>query len=231
MAAKEAPLEKATTEEQPLRMTYEEYRAWASESQRAEWVNGEVIVYMPPKPRHQLLVKFLGTLLDLFARFFRLGLVVDAPVEMRATPDGPAREPDILFLSREHADRITEDRISGPADLIVEVISDESVGRDRGDKFYEYEEAGVREYWIVDWRPKHQRADFYQLDADGHFKPIPIGADGIYRSALIPDFWLNVNWLWTEELPDPMLTFAEIAGFSKEMVESLRRMREEKEQK
>jgi len=228
MTAREPPTEKAAMEGQPLQMTYAEYRAWASESRHTEWVNGEVIISMPPKPRHQLLVKFLGTLLNLFARFFHLGTVIDAPVEMRATPDGPAREPDILFLTEEHTDRIAEDRISGPADLIVEVISDESVGRDRGDKFYEYEEAGVREYWLLDPRPKRQRADFYQLAADGHFKPIPIGAEGIYRSAVIPGFWLNVNWLWADEFPDPLLTLAEIAGFSKEMVEALQRMRTER---
>ena len=209
-------------------MTYEEYRAWAGEGRRAEWVNGEVIVYMPPKPPHQLLVKFLGTLLDLFASFFKLGTVLDGPVEMRATPDGPAREPDILFVAREHADRITDERVAGPADLIVEVISDDSVGRDRGDKFYEYEEAGGREYWIVDWRPRHQRADFYQLNAQGRFEPIPIGADGLYRSAVIPGFWLKVDWLWAKELPDPLLTFAEIVGFPAEMVEALQQMREKK---
>jgi len=38
-------------------------------------------------------------------------------------------------VAREHADRITDERVAGPADLIVEVISDDSVGRDRGDKF------------------------------------------------------------------------------------------------
>ena len=226
MVAKDAPAEKATSEEgQPLQMTYEEYRAWAGDSQRAEWVNGEVIIYMPPKPPHQILIEFLGSLLSFFVQFFQLGQILRGPIEMRAMPDGPAREPDILFVSHEHADRLTDERVAGPADLIVEVISDDSVGRDRGDKFYEYEEAGVREYWIVDWRPKHQRADFYQLDARGHFKPIPIGADGVYRSAVIPGFWLKVDWLWAAELPDPMLTFAEIAGFSAEMVEALQQMR------
>jgi Uma2 family endonuclease len=224
-------MEKAALEKQPLQMPYEAYRAWATDSRHTEWVNGEVIVYMPPKPRHQVLIEFLGSLLSVFVQFFRLGQVIRGPVEMRATPDGPAREPDILFITREHADRMTDERVSGPADLIVEVISDDSVGRDRGDKFYEYEEAGVREYWILDPRPKRQRADFYELEADGHFKPIPIGADGIYRSAVIPGFWLNVNWLWADEFPDPLLTFAEMAEFPKELVELLEKMREEKEQK
>ena len=34
---------------QRLRMSYAEYLAWAHEDIHAEWVNGEVIVHMPPK--------------------------------------------------------------------------------------------------------------------------------------------------------------------------------------
>jgi Uma2 family endonuclease len=60
---------------------------------------------------------------------------------MRATPDGPARQPDLLFVAREHLDRLTETRLSGPADFVVEVVSDDSVARDRADKFYEYQAA------------------------------------------------------------------------------------------
>lgn len=40
---------------------------------------------------------------------------------------------------------------------------------------------------------------------------------------LIPGFWLWVNWRWAEELPDPLRTFAEIAGPSR-VIEALREM-------
>ncbi|MGH2544319.1 MAG: hypothetical protein ACRDIB_16125, partial [Ardenticatenaceae bacterium] len=52
--------------------------------------------------------------------------------------------------------------------------------------------------------------------------PIPIGEDGIYRSAVVPGFWLRVEWLWAEEKPDPLLTFAEIAGFPPDVIAALR---------
>jgi hypothetical protein len=57
-----------------------------------------------------------------------------------------------------------------------------------------------------------KRADFWVLGADGKYQPVPVGADGIYRSTVIPDFWLRVDWLWSEEKPDPLSTFAEIVG-------------------
>src|SRR5215204_682986 len=112
--------------EQRLTMTYDEYLAWADEDTHAEWVDGEVIVFMPPVIRHQRLVVFLTTLLELYSRMRDLGEVLVAPTEMRLAMVRSAREPDILFVSHEHRDRVAERRIDGPADLVIEVVSDDS---------------------------------------------------------------------------------------------------------
>ena len=104
------------TQGQPLRMSYEEYLAWADEDVHAEWVNGEVIVQLPPKEPHQRVVAFLMSLMGLFIQLFQLGRLLPAPFEMRATADGPAREPDLIFVAREHLDRLSQERLSGPAD-------------------------------------------------------------------------------------------------------------------
>lgn len=201
-------------QEQRISMTYDEFLAAFEDSTHVEWVNGEAIVFMPPDIRHQRLVQFLALLLALYVRHTRAGEIFFAPLEMRAQPGGNARGPDILYVAREHQARITEKRISGPADLIAEIISPESVGRDRADKFYEYEQAGVREYWLIDPRPGYERADFWVLNDAGRYVPVPIDGQGIYRSAVIPGFWLDVNWLWGEELPDYLRTFAQIAGLN-----------------
>ena len=223
---------KAPPEEgQRLRMSYEEFLAWSDEDTHAEWVNGEVIVFMPPKTRHQQVVGFLYELLSLFVRFFRLGEVLTAPFEMKLAPGKSSREPDILFVAREHLARLTEERLLGPADLVVEVVSDDSVYRDRVRKFREYQEAGVREYWVIDPRPGQEGADtstglsasFWVLDEEGKYQPGVVDEEGVYRSTVLPGFWLRVDWLWQEELPDPLLTFAEIVGPSRVM-EALRKL-------
>ncbi|MEK7278415.1 MAG: Uma2 family endonuclease, partial [Chloroflexota bacterium] len=122
-------------------------------------------------------------------------------------------------VSAANLNRIGDKRLDGPADLIVEVVSDDSVGRDFDEKFIEYQECGVQEYWIVDPRPRRKRALFYQRGADGLFEAAKV-ENGVYRSKAIPAFWLKVVWLW--EMPDVQLTFAEIAGFSEEMVRALK---------
>jgi Uma2 family endonuclease len=195
-----------------LLMSYEEYLAWADEDVHAEWVNGEVIVQMPPKQPHQRVVAFLLQLLGVFIRLFQLGQLLPAPFEMRAMPDGPSREPDVLFVAREHLERLTEVRLSGPADLVVEVVSDDSVSRDRADKFYEYQAAGVMEYWIIDPRPGYERADFYVLDAKGRYRPVPVEPDGRYHSTILAGFWLQVDWILATEPPEILQALVQIVG-------------------
>ena len=151
-------------------MSYEEFLHAVDEDTHAEWVNGEAVIFMPPNIRHQEIVSFLVALLRIYVRFFELGQILTAPCEMKVSPESNAREPDILYIAKAHLDRLTETRLAGPADLLVEVISEESAARDRSDKFYEYQAAGVREYWIVDPRPGYERADFWVLDAEGQYR-------------------------------------------------------------
>jgi Uma2 family endonuclease len=195
---------------QRQKMSYEEYLAFASDGQIAEWVDGEVIIYMPPLYDHQNLVSLLDALLRSFVQFFSLGVIVPAPFEVKLWPGGPSREPDIIFISNNHLPRLTSKRFEGGPDLIVEVISPGSVTEDRVRKFTEYEQAGVGEYWIIDPRPYQRQVDFYVLGEDSTYYPAPIGEDGIYHSTALPHFWLNIEWLWQENLPNPQLALAEI---------------------
>jgi Uma2 family endonuclease len=211
MALAQQPNEPAFAEEQRLSMTYDEFLAWDNEDIQAEWANGEAIVFMPPSTKHQLVSGFLSTLLLLFARAFNLGEVLTAPIEMRAKPDGAAREPDILFVATAHRERLTAQRLLGPADLVVEVISSESARRDRTDKFYEYEEAGITEYLLIDPRAGKGRVDFYRLAEEGKYLAILPDREGRYHSTVLPGFWFHPSWLWQETTPDPLLTLAQIA--------------------
>ena len=198
-------------QEQRLKMTYEEFLEWSDEDTHAEWVAGEVIVFMPPKRVHQRILNFLSALLTTYARFFGLGEVLEAPFEMHLGPGKSSREPDLLFIAREHQDRVTAERLEGPADLVIELVSDSSVVRDHEEKFREYEAAGVREYWICDPRPGKQQTSFYQLTAEGKYQAVPPDADGRYHALVLPGFWLDPAWLWEEPLPDPLTTLATIA--------------------
>ena len=196
-------------------MTYEEYLQACAEDTQVEWVDGEAIVFMPPGTRHQRLLTFLLALLATYVQHTRLGEVIPAPFEMRLM--NSAREPDLLFVAAARRHLLDQQRLNGPADLVVEIVSPESAARDRADKFDEYQEAGVREYWVVDVREGKERVDFWLLGEDGRYRAaLPDGA-GVYRSTALTGFWLDTAWLWQEPLPSALVAFAEIANLPEDI--------------
>jgi Uma2 family endonuclease len=183
----------------PTAMSYEDFLR-AYDGIHAEWVNGEVVPMTPVSPRHQQVAIFLSALFQHFCEQRNTGTVLSAPVQMKVGE--AAREPDVMVLTPEHADRIRPSCVEGPADLVVEIISPESRGRDRGDKYYEYEQAGVREYWLVD--PQRKQAEFYRLTTDGVYELVRSDDRGRFESRVLPGLWIEVDWLWQEPLP-PLL--------------------------
>jgi Uma2 family endonuclease len=192
-----------STQERRLAMTYEEWLVWSDgESKQSEWVDGEVVVFMPPTILHARVSGFVFLLLSHYVRLRDLGQVLTAPVEMRLSPT-VSHEPDLLV--------ITPQRVDGPADLVVEIVSADSVRRDRLEKFAEYALAGVPEYWLLDPRPGHQREDFFRLTDEGIYEPIEPDAGGRVHSRALPGFWLDPAWLRQDPLPDPVACLREIA--------------------
>jgi len=184
-------------------MTYEEFLNWADEDTCAEWVNGEVIFMSPVTDEHADLAGWLLAILRPFVEVHQLGIIRAEPVQMKTSPDLPGRSPDLLFVARENLSRRRKTHISGPADLVVEIISPDSVERDRRTKYAEYERGGVREYWLID--PLLKRAEFYQLGEDRSYQAMPTDSSGVFRSAVVKGLWLKLDWLWEEPLP-PVLT-------------------------
>jgi Uma2 family endonuclease len=174
------------------KLTYEEFLAWADEDTLAEWVDGDVIMASPASFEHQQIVRLLVSTMGAFVEAHQLGIVLSAPFQMKVQDRG--REPDVLFLRNEHRDRLKPTYLDGPADFVVEVVSPESVSRDRGDKFIEYEAAGVEEYWLID--PRRKSAEFYRLREQGRYQTALSGETGEYHSVVVPGFWVRIEWFW-----------------------------------
>jgi Uma2 family endonuclease len=195
------------TTQPPGKMSYEEFLAWTEEGAHVEWVDGEVVFMSPVSTEHQLLAAFLAALLQFFVEANDLGLVLTAPFQMKLEVRPSGREPDVIFIAGERRGDLKRAYLDGAADLAIEVISPESRARDRGEKYYEYEQAGVREYWLVD--PTRKQAEFYRLGKDQVYHVVPFDHDGIFRSAVLDGLWLKVAWLWQEPLPTLMSVLKE----------------------
>jgi Uma2 family endonuclease len=176
----------------PTPITYEDFLAWADEDVPAEWVKGEIVLMSPAALIHQQLVTFLTKVMGIYVEEKKLGIVVSAPFQVKLTHSG--REPDIFFVAEVNRHRLQATFMDGPPDLVVEVISPESIGRDRGDKYREYEAAGIPEYWLLD--PERQVAEFYRLGENDRYALHQPDTNNRYPSPVIPGFWLQVDWLW-----------------------------------
>jgi Uma2 family endonuclease len=183
----------------PLKMDYEEFLQWADEEQHYEWVNGEAVFTGTVSGEHNSLGRFLIAVLTIWIESKNLGVLCYDPFQMKTAPHLSGRSPDILFVANEHLSRLKKNHLEGAADLVVEIISPESRARDRGDKYYEYEEGGVPEYWLLD--PLRKKAEFYHLGEDGNYAVMPVDENGVFRSRVFDGLWLNVDWLWQEPLP------------------------------
>lgn len=201
----QTPLSPVTPTPLP-RMTYGEFLDWA-DGINAEWVDGEVILMSPPSLAHQQILSFLAALLQFFAEANDLGEVLFAPFQMRLRTRPSGREPDVLFIARDRLDKLQDAYLDGPADLAIEIISPDSRARDRVDKYHEYEQAGVREYWLID--PARKQAEFYRLGSNGIYSAVTIGDDGTFHSQVMEGLWLKVDWLWQDPLPTLMSVLKE----------------------
>ena len=83
--------------------------------------------------------------------------------------------------------RVENDVLVGAPELVVE-IAESSVEHDLRSKRLEYEEAGVREYVVVNL--KKQRVHWFERSGD-FFKPLEPEADGILRSRVFPGLRLD----------------------------------------
>jgi len=167
----------------------EDYFALPDTNRYVELSEGKLIVPPHPTNRHQIAVLELAVRLRQFVQERNLGEVRVAPLPVRLWP-GKIREPDILFIAREHADRISE-QVFGVPDFVVEIVSPSTKKIDRVKKFVEYAQAGVREYWIVD--PDEEASEVYALRGGAYIVLGKYGRGQTVNSEILAGFEVSVD--------------------------------------
>lgn len=190
-------------------MTEEEFLRGCDEDVKAEFVDGRLVEMSPVSILHGRISRRLLTLLSVFVEDRGLGEVFGPEVQARLRT-GLRRVPDVFFVAKEHLDRLQEDHLEGAPDLAVEIVSPESSERDWREKYLEYEAAGVREYWVVDPHGKQIRQ--YRVSGEGKYVTI-LPEGGVYRSEVLPGFFLREDWLWQEPVPKELDLLRELGCF------------------
>jgi len=133
--------------------TYDDYAALPDDENRYEIVNGVLIMAPTPTPEHQDIVGEIFSALRTHIKLAGLGRVFMAPIDVDLGPKN-VYQPDLVVILNAHLDRVTEKKIIGAPDLVVEVASPSTAAYDRLTKYEKYAQAGIPEYWIVKAKPR-----------------------------------------------------------------------------
>lgn len=129
-------------------------------------IDGEVIIDMPPIPKHQDIVREILVLLTLIARKIG-GKAYASPIEVYLDENN-VYEPDVLYLAKDSQCTVGEKRLTGAPELVIEVLSPSTARYDRQQKYQAYETHGVAEYWIID--PIHETIEVWILNQNRQFE-------------------------------------------------------------
>lgn len=163
-----------------------------TEDQKAEFINGELIVQSPVKMEHDAVSNRLNILLHTFVAAHNLGYVSHEKLLVSLTRND--YEPDVCYWKREIAATFQPGQMRFPApDFIAEVLSPTTEEIDRTIKFEDYTAHGVREYWIVD--AERQVIEQYLLEGESYTLAQKTGS-GVLESAAVPGFSLSARALF-----------------------------------
>lgn len=158
-----------------------------------ELCDGSLEVLPMPTQSHQLFVAYLYARLLVFLEQHHPGaLVLFAPMPVRLRA-GKFREPDIVVMLPEHADRRHDQYWERP-DLVMEVVSKDHRERDLETKRKEYAAAGIPEYWIVD--PQREQIVVLVLAGEQYREHGTYARGARAGSLLFPGFEILVDDVW-----------------------------------
>ena len=167
-----------------------------------EFTDGRVEFLPMPTDLHEALVHFLYRVLYAYLEAPQLGTVYINGIRIRIRRN-KLRMPDVAFLHKRNY-HLRHNRMWDGADLAMEVVSDNSQDRlrDYETKLVDYAEAGITEYWIVDFNAR--RVIVHRLEGGAYVVHREFSPGEQAGSVLLPGFGVDVAALFAaaEEVPE-----------------------------
>lgn len=172
----------------------EEFYNTIDEDDKAEFINGQVIMHSPVKLEHAEVSGALSSLLRYYVIKNGLGKVFTEKIMVQLSRN--SYEPDIVFFKKETAQNFNAGQMLFPApDFIVEITSPSTEKNDRGIKFEDYALHNVTEYWIID--PADKTVEQYLLVNNTYTLEFK-GKNGSITSKAIKGFAIDVKAIFSD---------------------------------
>ena len=144
-----------------IKLTLAEYLDLPDDGMRYEIYDGDLFMTPAPTPQHQSVSTKLVNKLFIALQETGKGRIFHAPIDVLLDTHTIV-QPDLVFVKKEHFERIGPRAIEGAPDLVIEILSPSTRRRDVLTKSGLYSRFGVPEYWMVD--PEVDRLDVYRLE-------------------------------------------------------------------
>jgi Uma2 family endonuclease len=129
--------------------TYEDYAAISADGKHYEVVNGVLFMSPSPDQKHQDTAGAIFAYLWNHVNLGMIGRVYGAPFDVELASHTIC-QPDVVVILNANMSKISDKRIIGAPDLVVEVASPSTATYDRREKLDAYALSGVTEYWIAE---------------------------------------------------------------------------------
>jgi Uma2 family endonuclease len=186
--------------------SYADYLSWKF-AERVELIKGKIFKMSPaPSVLHQQVSTALMVQIGRYmnghpCQVFHAPFDVRLPI--KSTADDQVHtvlQPDITVICDPN--KLDSRGCNGAPDLVVEIISPSSANRDLHEKYDQYEEAGVKEYWVV--YPAEGSISQFVLDSNGKYQAKrPYTFIDNIESAAIPGLVIALDDIFPSSLREP----------------------------
>ncbi|BAU52793.1 Uma2 family endonuclease [Mucilaginibacter gotjawali] len=181
--------------------TYADYFKWQFD-ERLELIKGKIFTMSPaPSRSHQEISLAITLKIGNYLKG-KPCKVYTAPFDVRLPRSSKEDnaiitvvQPDICVVC--DLSKLDDRGCIGAPDIVVEILSPGNNKKELRNKYEVYEEAGVKEYWII--HPSERTFLKYTLDDKGLFQPsrLLIAGDEL-TSNVLPGFSMDINEIFEE---------------------------------
>lgn len=152
--------------------TYEEFLKLTENIERAEFIDGEIILQATPTLQHQ---NILGNLFFEFKTYFKgktcKPFIAPFDIILKSENEKVERvQPDLFVLCGGFD--ITQNEYNGVPTLVIEVVSPSNASDDYIKKLNLYMKFGVKEYWIVSPKNKNVHVFLFNEETKAYNEPV-----------------------------------------------------------
>jgi len=176
-------------------LTVENYKILPETGPRYQLIEGDLCMAPAPNRYHQEISFNLEYVLRQYIEQHPIGKVYHAPFDVYLD-EYNVFQPDVLFVSNERRQILTDAGAEGAPDFVVEILSPKTARLDRDNKRRVYATTGVRELWII--TPEPRTIEVYLLGQDAANPAATYGAEDTFESALFPGLLFNAATIFAQ---------------------------------